>query len=288
MGTAALAASVIASSAGRLTCHALKTLRDQSELAGTLGLDLASPRVETINFDMLRSINPDAAGWLNIPNLSMQLVVVQEGHSNRDSTYLTHDFWGNPSLLGCPFIDMRSKEPCLHTLIYGHFDASAPHAQFGPVHTAHIQDDFDRVHSVQWSTPLQGLQTYTPLLGMRVRSSYAPIQTFNFTQADSTRTGTAQASYSQAGFPQANNGAVAQERPHPASTVGTNNHTSIPPAANPQLVAFIQELMPDATAKAANLDRTLTSIQSVLSLVTCSSTQAHTPWRTILVAGSPQ
>lgn len=185
MGTLGLAASILAATAGQITSHSLATRRAYAQLGSAPARHTGKSAGHSPDFDALARINGDIAGWLSIPSVDVSLPIVQEKVSNQTSSYLTHDFWGTPSFLGCPFIDTRSSADAVHILIYGHFDASSPQSVFGPIHNVHEQKTFDQVRTVHLDTPRQGQRAYTPLMAMRVDASYELIQTFDFGQPDS-------------------------------------------------------------------------------------------------------
>ena len=64
-------------------------------------------------------VNPEIAGWINIPNTNMNLPVLQ--HEDNDY-YLDHNFEGDYDPNGAPFMDFRNNARELddNTLIYGH------------------------------------------------------------------------------------------------------------------------------------------------------------------------
>ena len=73
----------------------------------------------TIDFDALRSINPDCVGWIHIPDTGISYPVVQ-GSDN--SHYLKHLFDGKWNSSGCIFMDCRVDAALSdrHSIIYGH------------------------------------------------------------------------------------------------------------------------------------------------------------------------
>ena len=73
----------------------------------------------TIDFDALRSINPDCVGWIHIPDTGISYPVVQ-GSDN--SHYLKHLFDGKWNSGGCIFMDCRVDAALSdrHSIIYGH------------------------------------------------------------------------------------------------------------------------------------------------------------------------
>jgi len=73
----------------------------------------------TVDFDGLRSINPDIAAWLFCENTAIDYPVVQ-GYDN--SYYLSHLFDKTQNKAGCLFIDIDNAADFTdkHTIIYGH------------------------------------------------------------------------------------------------------------------------------------------------------------------------
>ena len=64
------------------------------------------------------SINSDFAGWLLIPNTTIDYPVMY----NKDNFYLHHDFYKSSSRHGTPFLDAKSMKAPIKSniLIYGH------------------------------------------------------------------------------------------------------------------------------------------------------------------------
>lgn len=84
---------------------------------------------DSIDFDALRSINPDACGWITIDGTNIDFPVLQ-GEDN--TQYLDHDIYGNESRLGSIYIDSRNNSidnPTYDlsdfTIIYGHHISGA-------------------------------------------------------------------------------------------------------------------------------------------------------------------
>lgn len=65
----------------------------------------------------LKSINPDAVGWLSIPGTQIDYPVAQ-GQDNR--YYLKHSFQKKQSAHACIFLDWRNEPEDLSFVIYGH------------------------------------------------------------------------------------------------------------------------------------------------------------------------
>lgn len=72
-----------------------------------------------IDFEALRTVNPDTVAWVRIPGTDIDYPVVQ---ADNNETYLKTDFEGNHSSAGAIFADCDSDGDMLglHTLLYGH------------------------------------------------------------------------------------------------------------------------------------------------------------------------
>lgn len=70
-----------------------------------------------VDFDMLRLINPDTVGYLDVKGTDIGYVVVK---SNNNDYYLNHDFEKNYSNLGWIFMDYRNSLKDKNIIIYGH------------------------------------------------------------------------------------------------------------------------------------------------------------------------
>lgn len=75
--------------------------------------------LNTIDFEYLKSINPECVAWISFPVLGIEYPVVQ---GNDNSYYLTHSYNNVEAWAGSIFMDYRNLADCSsrHTLIYGH------------------------------------------------------------------------------------------------------------------------------------------------------------------------
>lgn len=127
----------------------------------------------------LKAVNPDVAGWLTVSGTSIDLPVVSQRVKDPDGFYLNHDFWREPSTLGCPYLDRRSVASGSHLLIYGHHLLWSGEA-FSELYRAWEPDHFSNVGEATWETPDGGAETLIPLCALRVDAGFADIQRFGF------------------------------------------------------------------------------------------------------------
>lgn len=97
----------------------------ESETSGTIETDAKkrlpedAPEKIEIDWNGLKSINEDVAGWLQIPGIDLSYPVVQ----GADNTYYLHRSFEKKELFsGCLFLDAYNdpKLQNLNTIIYGH------------------------------------------------------------------------------------------------------------------------------------------------------------------------
>lgn len=84
-----------------------------------------------INFDELKKINSDVAGWINIDGTQINYPIVQ---GNNNSFYLNHSYDKKWSGLGSIFMDYSSSSDFtdLNTFIYGHHTSNG--SMFGELY----------------------------------------------------------------------------------------------------------------------------------------------------------
>ena len=72
-----------------------------------------------IDLDALQEINPEAVGWIQIPDTVISYPLL---HTSDNSYYLTHTFQKEKNRTGSIFIECSNKNDLtdLHTIIYGH------------------------------------------------------------------------------------------------------------------------------------------------------------------------
>ncbi|MBT1165559.1 class B sortase [Bifidobacterium simiarum] len=110
-----------------------------------------------INWDALRSRNPEIYAWLYVPGTGINLPVLQ--HTGKDDVYyLTHDQWGDPSYLGSVFSEMQNSQSFTDpvTVLYGHDVASV----FKNLHRFEDADFFNQYDKIYIYTPANHVLTY--------------------------------------------------------------------------------------------------------------------------------
>lgn len=80
-------------------------------------IDTHDYKSEEASLHSFQEINPDLAGWITISNTNIDYPVVK---TDNNDYYLNHDFWGNYSPCGTPFIDFSTDHSCFNFIIYGH------------------------------------------------------------------------------------------------------------------------------------------------------------------------
>ena len=102
----------------------------RDEYADIKSSSITSPAIEdtpeiveypllSIDYDYLKQVNPDFAGWLFVPALDISYPVVKE---NTVDEYLRVTFDGTPNKAGCLFTDVLSSDDFTgwHDMIFGH------------------------------------------------------------------------------------------------------------------------------------------------------------------------
>ena len=103
---------------------------------------------------ILRGVCPDYLGWLKVPDVGIDLPVVQ-GEDNE--YYLTHDAEGNRSRYGALFADCRAKKDG-NLLIYGHHMKNG--SMFGRLTELMNKETFEATPLIRWEDD-EGETDYT-------------------------------------------------------------------------------------------------------------------------------
>jgi sortase B len=131
------------------------------------------------DWETLLAINEDLVAWLQVDGTSIDLPVVQAG-MGATVHYLTHDFWGRPSQLGCPFLDARAQPDGRHLVVYGHHLSVG--GMFSDLQHAHEQACFSTLGTCRLWTRQDGMRQLDALCALRVDQTFADIQRFDFAE----------------------------------------------------------------------------------------------------------
>ena len=95
--------------------------------------------LEAYDWDALCSENEDIKGWLCIPDTLINFPVVGTGDN---AFYLSHDFTGDKSSAGCPFMDKDTQVWDFNRVIYGHNMGTGSDAMFSTLLDYEKEDYF--------------------------------------------------------------------------------------------------------------------------------------------------
>ena len=117
------------------------------------------------------SLPPACAAWVRVSGTSVDLPVAMASPDDPEF-YLSHDLWGSPTEMGCPFVDERcvSADSSL-VVCYGH-RTYLPSTMFGDLSLCWGQAWFDQVGEMVWETPGLGATELVPLCALRTESTW--------------------------------------------------------------------------------------------------------------------
>lgn len=90
-------------------------------------VEMQENSIEVYDWDALCSVNEDIKGWLYMPNTLINFPVVG---MDDNAFYLSHDFSGEKSSAGCPFMDKDTQVWDFNRVIYGHNMGAGSYAMF--------------------------------------------------------------------------------------------------------------------------------------------------------------
>lgn len=129
--------------------------------------DTTSPGESILHdFDLLKEKNPDCVGWVSIPGTSIDFPVMQNG-----DFYLKHDFDGDYTDYGLPFLDERcSLSTSDNLIVYGH------HMNDGSMFSEllnYVDESYCKAHPEIFLETADGVETYQVAAALRAAGSYA-------------------------------------------------------------------------------------------------------------------
>lgn len=142
-----------------------------------------SPFFTHADLNTCLNINPDFVGWLSIPGTDIDYPVVLTSDAE---FYLTHDFTGQESIIGCLFsLDRTDYATSQNIAVYGHhMRRSRSNTMFQPLHE-YKNADFCASHSeIQFDT-LYDSRRYTVFAVINKRESDWDAAVADFDSAES-------------------------------------------------------------------------------------------------------
>lgn len=130
-----------------------------------------------IDWDYLRSVNPEVVAWVRVANTSIDLPVMAAPATDPEF-YLSHDFWKERSIEGTPFLDHRSQADGIHRLTFGHHLTMG--GQFSDLQNAWDKSRFEGIGTCQWITPTGGVCELIPFCALKANMWEDVIQRFSF------------------------------------------------------------------------------------------------------------
>lgn len=98
--------------------------RPSFSMPGSTGTTSGETQPPTIlpELQQIYELNNHLVGYLNFPSSSLKMSYPVLQSPEDDDFYLNHDFYGNESIVGCPYIPDHCDvfEPSDHVVIYGH------------------------------------------------------------------------------------------------------------------------------------------------------------------------
>ena len=170
MATTLAGALLLAWALSRLVPDASSALRyaalpDRSRQEDAPG-DTSGP----LNVDW-SSLPPACAAWVRVSGTSVDLPVAMASPDDPEF-YLSHDLWGSPTEMGCPFVDERCGSADSPLVVcYGH-RTYLPSTMFGDLALCWGQAWFDQVGEMVWETPGLGAVELAPLCALRAESAW--------------------------------------------------------------------------------------------------------------------
>lgn len=128
-----------------------------------------SPFFTRADLNTCLNINPDFIGWLSIPGTDIDYPVVLTSDAE---FYLTHDFTGQKSVIGCLFsLDRTDYRTSRNIAVYGHhMRRSRSTTMFQPLHEYKSADFCDNHSEIQFGI-LYGSRKYTVFAVINKRES---------------------------------------------------------------------------------------------------------------------
>ena len=115
-------------------------------------IEMREKGLEAYDWDALCSENEDIKGWLCIPDTLINFPVVG---TDDNAFYLSHDFTGDKSSAGCPFMDKDTQVWDFNRIIYGHNMGTGSDAMFSTL-LDYEKEDYLKEHRTIYFTDAYG------------------------------------------------------------------------------------------------------------------------------------
>lgn len=146
---------------------------------GERGGDLVDKgEVAKRNWDQILDENGEAVGWITVEETPIDYPVVQPTHPTQNDFYLSHNFWRQADVAGCPYLDTRTNIAGTHMMIFGHRLGST-NRMFGSLSSAWKQKAFESLGVAHLETP-DGDAVFSPFCALKVDCGFSDIQRFDF------------------------------------------------------------------------------------------------------------
>lgn len=129
--------------------------------------------------------NGDAVAWITVDQTPIDYPVVQPDASVPDDYYLSHNFWRQADMAGCPYLDVRSQITGDHMMVFGHRLGSTDR-MFGSLNQAWRKEAFEAVGDAHLESPC-GAFEFSPLCALKVDRDFTDIQRFAFQNDEEMR-----------------------------------------------------------------------------------------------------
>lgn len=120
------------------------------------------------DWDALMAINAHLVAWIQVDGTDIDIPVVQE-FPHASGWYLDHDFWDNPSPIGCPYIESDVLPSARHLRVYGHHLWTG--GAFSELQHAYEPETFSSLGTLSWEDPHTSSLSLQPLCALRVKNT---------------------------------------------------------------------------------------------------------------------
>jgi len=135
--------------------------------------------LEAYDWDALCSENEDIKGWLCIPDTLINFPVVG---TDDNAFYLSHDFTGDKSSAGCPFMDKDTEVWDFNRVIYGHNMGAGSDAMFSTL-LDYEKEDYFKENQIIYFTDAYGSANEYQVMAV-VKYDISDLDEWNFRTRD--------------------------------------------------------------------------------------------------------